>query len=179
MITVVLVAIPVLEAKKEGKEIVYTLPENHDLKIGQKTNMMIDWARRYSLMRLHFAAELVLELVSRRFPGINKIGAHIGQEKARIDFQIEEPISPHLPSLQKEAQTIIDSDQQIISAFSMFCAVYKFNVTPRNENEFKALWHTATLEVKSHNKSVGSRLHKVVGKENQWIAYSQWPSREK
>ncbi len=61
----------------------------------------------------------------------------------------------------------------------MFCAVYEFNVLPGKENEFKALWHTATLEVKSYNKDVGSRLHKVVGKENQWIAYSQWPSREK
>lgn len=94
---------PVLEAKKEGKEIIYTLPENHDLKIGQKTNMMIDWARRYALMRLHFAAELVLELVSRRFPGINKIGAHIGQEKARIDFQIEEPISTPSPVIAERS----------------------------------------------------------------------------
>ncbi len=108
----------VLVAKKEGKEILYTLPENHNLQIGQKVNMIIDWPRRYSLMRLHFAAELVLELVCRQFPGINKIGAHIAQEKARIDFQIDEPISPHLPLLQKKAQTIIDSNQKIISAFS-------------------------------------------------------------
>ncbi len=61
----------------------------------------------------------------------------------------------------------------------MFCAVYEFDVLPGKENEFKVLWHTATLEVKSHNEGVGSRLHKVVGKENQWIAYAQWPSREK
>lgn len=152
---------PVLEAKKEGKEIIYTLPEDHDLKIGQKTNMIIDWARRYALMRLHFAAELVLELVSRRFPGINKIGAHIGQEKARIDFQIEEPISPHLPLLQKEAQTIIDSNQPIISAFSdeanelRYWKINEFSQVPCGGTHIKSTTEIGTINLKRVNPGKG------------------------
>jgi len=34
------------------------------LKPGDQVSMNIDWGRRYQLMRLHFAAEIVLELMS-------------------------------------------------------------------------------------------------------------------
>src|SRR5262249_21682335 len=78
----------------------------------------IDWARRYRLMRLHFAAELVLELVCRRIPAIEKIGAHIAEDKARIDFQHDRNIAELLPDLAGEALRIIRADQPIISAFS-------------------------------------------------------------
>lgn len=54
--------IPVISAEKKKQEIIYSLPEGHNLVVGQKVSVKIDWARRYQLMRLHFAAELVLEL---------------------------------------------------------------------------------------------------------------------
>ncbi|PPE03093.1 hypothetical protein [Holospora curviuscula] len=69
-------------------------------------------------MRLHFAAEVVLELVCQKFPNINKVGAHISQDKARIDFAWDGSISPILIDIQNSAQAIIDSNQPIISAFS-------------------------------------------------------------
>ena len=69
-------------------------------------------------MCLHFAAELVLELVCKRFPEIIKVGAHIAQDKSRIDFEWNQNITPFISSLQSGAQSIIDSNQEIISAFS-------------------------------------------------------------
>jgi Ser-tRNA(Ala) deacylase AlaX len=109
---------PVLEAKKEGKEIFYTLEEDHQLQVNDLVKIKIDWQRRYQLMRLHFAAEVVLELVCQRFPDVVKVGAHIAADKARIDFEWNQNISSFIPSLQQDAQKIIDSDQEIISAFS-------------------------------------------------------------
>lgn len=108
----------VLKAEKIGKEIFYTIDPNHQLKPKDKVKIIIDWDRRYKLMRLHFAAEIVLELVYKKFPSVIKVGAHIGQDKARIDFQIDQNVSPFLNSFQQEAQNIIDSNQKIISAFS-------------------------------------------------------------
>lgn len=108
----------VLEAKKDGKEIFYALSENHNLTADDYVKIVIDWQRRYQLMRLHFAAEVVLELVCQRFPDIKKVGAHIAQDKARIDFEWSQALSPVIPLLQQQAQTIIDSNQEIISAFS-------------------------------------------------------------
>ena len=107
----------VLEARKEGKEIVYSLPEDHGLQAGDRVRMQIDWERRYRLMRLHFAAELVLELVYRLLAHVEKAGAHISIDKARIDFLWSDNISVHFPDLLSEAQSLIDADREIVSAF--------------------------------------------------------------
>ncbi len=108
----------VLQARKEDKEIVYTLENSHSLKPGDQVRMKIDWERRYKLMRLHFAAEIVLELVYQKLNSIKKIGAHIAQDKARIDFEWGENISTVLPVIQKEALGMIEANQAIMSAFS-------------------------------------------------------------
>jgi Ser-tRNA(Ala) deacylase AlaX len=108
----------VLKAQKDGKKIFYTMEDNHQLKAGNKVKIIIDWDRRYKLMRLHFAAEVVLELLSKKFPNVIKVGAHIAPNKARIDFEWSQNISSYIHELQQEAQKIIDSNQQIISAFS-------------------------------------------------------------
>lgn len=106
-----------LQARKDGLEIVYTLPENHGLRPGQPVTLTLDWERRHRLMRLHFAAELVLELVTRTVPGAVKIGAHIAQDKARIDFACPAPITPLLAGIQAEANALIASDRPIRCGF--------------------------------------------------------------
>lgn len=109
---------PVLSAHKQGAGIVYTLAAEHTLQPGQVVTVRIDWTRRYALMRLHFAAELVLELVTQRLVGIEKIGAHIAQDKARIDFSWPSSLAPLLPELTAQAQQLIAEDLPITSAFS-------------------------------------------------------------
>jgi alanyl-tRNA synthetase len=100
-----------------GFEIIYTLPENHGLAPGESVLMEIDWNRRYCLMRLHFAAEQVLALFYKMFPGVDKVGTHITQEKARIDFAWPESISPLLPQISNETNKIIEADLEIKSDF--------------------------------------------------------------
>lgn len=109
---------PVLAARKDGLRIVYTLPDGHGLRAGDPVEVRIDGARRLALMRLHFAAELVLELVTRRHPGIVKIGAHIAEDKARVDFEWPENLAAELPSIRDEALAIVRADPEIVSAFS-------------------------------------------------------------
>lgn len=109
---------PVLEARKQGRNILYRLEPSHGLRPGQAVTVKIDWPRRYRLMRLHFAAEIVLELMYSRAEGLRKIGAHIGEDKARIDFEWSGSIAPLLPSLRDEAQAIVAADHRIESAYS-------------------------------------------------------------
>lgn len=101
----------------DGNLIYYTLPEGHSLNRGDNVTMEIDWPRRYRLMRLHFAAELILELVTRKL-GIEKIGAHIAETKARIDFVYDRNISPILESLLAEYNEIIARNAPIKTGFS-------------------------------------------------------------
>ncbi|MCW8398633.1 alanyl-tRNA editing protein [Legionella sp. PATHC038] len=97
--------------------IYYTLPSGHGLSEGDVVLMEIDFVRRYKLMRLHFAAELILELVQRMLP-IKKIGAHIAEHKARIDFNCKRNISDIFDSLLLEYNQIIVKDMLIRTGFS-------------------------------------------------------------
>jgi len=108
---------PVREARKEGREIVYTIEVPHDLKAGDAVTVRIDWPRRYSLMRLHFAAEIVLELMYQRYPETRKVGAHISEQKARLDFAWEGNISETFPGIEEGFREIVSADHAITSAF--------------------------------------------------------------
>jgi Ser-tRNA(Ala) deacylase AlaX len=107
----------VIHSEIESNLIYYTLPEGHNLSLGDEVCMEIDFPRRYRLMRLHFAAELVLELVTRKLP-VEKIGAHIAEHKARIDFQYPHNISDFFDDLQEAYNTIIAQDKMIHTGFS-------------------------------------------------------------
>ncbi|MEE4254381.1 MAG: alanyl-tRNA editing protein [Desulfuromusa sp.] len=109
---------PVLEAKKSDLDIHYRLSEEHHLKPGDPVRVQIDWARRYQLMRHHFAAEIVLELAYQSLPGIEKIGAHIAADKARLDFIWPVNIASEFSRLTAAAQELVDQNLEIVSAFS-------------------------------------------------------------
>lgn len=109
--------IQVLSARKEGLRIIYTLPPSHGLQVGQSVQVEIEWERRHRLMRLHFAAELVLEIFYKELNGVGKVGAHIGPDKARIDFAWPESISPLLPTFSEMANQIISSNSRIATDF--------------------------------------------------------------
>ena len=109
---------PVLNARKTGPEIIYTLAKNHGLTPGQRVWIEIDWPRRYRLMRLHFACEITLELVYQAIPGIEKIGAHIAEDKARIDFQYAHNMSPLFDDLTQRITALIEQNRPIFSEYS-------------------------------------------------------------
>jgi len=108
----------VTEAIKHDQVITYTLAAKPHFKVGDQIETCIDWARRYALMKLHFAAEVVLELFTQKYPEMTKVGAHISQGKSRIDFEWPESINALLPDIQKQAQALIDADSVIESDFS-------------------------------------------------------------
>lgn len=108
----------ILEARKEGIEIYYTVPDGHSLRAGDSADVKIDWVKRYRIMRLHFAAELVLELVYTNFGRPEKTGANITSEKARVDFVWDGNISETFPILERRIKEIVDSNKDIISSFS-------------------------------------------------------------
>lgn len=108
----------VLQARKEGLEIFYTLECPHGFNVGDEVSMEIDWERRYRLMRLHFAAEIVLELVYQNFDRPEKIGANIHQDKARLDFAWEGKISDIFSFIEEKSAKLINADLPIRSEFS-------------------------------------------------------------
>jgi len=158
---------PVLEARKSGLAIQYVLPEGHKLKSGDRVIIEIDWDRRYQLMRLHFAAELILELVYRELGNVEKIGAHIAPDKARIDFHWSENLSPLFPKLSSQAQLIIDQDMAIISAFSdessqrRYWEVHNFARVPCGGTHLKRTSEVGDISLKRKNIGKGKERIEV------------------
>jgi Ser-tRNA(Ala) deacylase AlaX len=151
----------VRQARKDGKEIVYTLDSGHGLKPGDLVTMTIDWDRRYKLMRLHFAAEIILELAYQNLPSIEKIGAHIAQDKARIDFAWGENIAAALPLLKEKALALIQADHDIISAFSdeenekRYWEISGFSRVPCGGTHLKKTGEVGQIELKRKNVGRG------------------------
>ncbi|TDR82860.1 alanyl-tRNA editing protein [Paludibacterium purpuratum] len=108
---------PVLAAEKDGFDIVYTLAEGHGLQVGDAVTVGIDWPRRYRLMRLHFAGEMVLQLVYQSVPGIQRIGAHIAPDKARIDFALESNIAQLFSVIERRVAELVQQDLPIVTAY--------------------------------------------------------------
>jgi Ser-tRNA(Ala) deacylase AlaX len=109
--------LPILDSVREGNLIYYTLPEGHGLTPGDAVTMTIDWPRRHRLMRLHFAAELVLEIVTRKY-GFEKVGAHISETKSRIDFIADTNISTLFNAILAEYNEIITKNVPIEKDYS-------------------------------------------------------------
>lgn len=107
----------IMGSVREGNLIYYFLPEYHELSVGDTVHMTIDWVRRLALMRLHFAAELILEIVTQKY-GYEKIGAHIAQHKSRIDFKSNSNISMHFPEILEQYNNIIAADVSIEKGWS-------------------------------------------------------------
>lgn len=151
----------VLKAEKDGLDIYYTLPEDHTLKTNDIVKVIIDWNRRYKLMRLHFAAEIVLELVYKKFPEIQKVGAHIGENKARIDFRCNENISKVLNELQNAAQLIVDANQPIVSSFSdeanerRYWKIKEFSSIPCGGTHIRHTGEVGVIRLKRSNPGKG------------------------
>ena len=156
---------PVVEARKSGMDIIYTLPAQHGLQKGDEVFMQIDWSRRYRLMRLHFAAEVVLEIVYKTLHGIEKIGAHIAEDKARLDFAWPQNISAIFPQLQQQLQQLVVADSPIQSQFSdeamqrRYWEVENFARVPCGGTHLKS---TAEIgEVTLKRKNIGSQKERI------------------
>lgn len=151
----------VIEARKEGQDIIYTLEEGHGFSVGDPLTMHIDWERRYKLMRLHFAAEIILELVYQHLNPITKIGAHIAQDKSRIDFEWNKNISQYFSLLTGKASKLIEADLDIISAFSdeanqkRYWEIAGFARVPCGGTHLRRTAEVGTIQLKRKNVGKG------------------------
>lgn len=165
---------PVLQARKEGREIVYTLEADHGLNAGDQVSIRIDWQRRYRLMRLHFAAEIILELAYQNLGSIQKIGAHIAQDKARIDFEWIENISALFPMFLEKSSAIVEANHDIVSAYSdeehekRYWEIHGFSRVPCGGTHLKKTGEVGAITLK--RKNIGK------GKERIEIFVSDQPA---
>lgn len=105
------------DARWDGPKIVYRLPKKHGLRVGDHVEVVIDHNRRDRLRRLHMATEIVLELMTQAHPHLLKVGAHMSEDRGRIDFATDHQITDWLVEIAKAANRMIEADLPIERAF--------------------------------------------------------------
>ena len=101
----------VIEVKKRDGKVVHTL-ETSGLKQGDKVHGVIDWERRYKLMRMHTAAHL-LSQVFHEDTGCLITGNQLETDKSRVDYSIEDFNRETFEACIDKANQLLKTDAKI------------------------------------------------------------------
>ena len=74
--------------KGEGENIVHVLESPANFAVGSSVHGVLDWNRRYKIMRMHTSAHLLSSIFNEQ-TGALITGNQIEPEKSRIDFSLE------------------------------------------------------------------------------------------
>ena len=79
----------VVEVVKEGEEIYHVLDTAGNLREGEQVHGVLDWDRRYRIMRMHTSAH-ILSAVVHGETGALITGNQISPDESRVDFNLED-----------------------------------------------------------------------------------------
>jgi len=82
------------------------------LSVGDKVHCVIDWNRRYKLMRMHTAAHVISAVLSNE-AGAKSTGGELGLEQSRDDFSVENYSRELLESYIQKANDLLKSNADI------------------------------------------------------------------
>lgn len=81
--------VKVIEATKEGDSVYHILEAQAELRVGDKVHGVLDWDRRYRIMRMHTSAHILSAVVNRE-TGALITGNQISPDESRVDFNLED-----------------------------------------------------------------------------------------
>jgi Ser-tRNA(Ala) deacylase AlaX len=93
--------------KQEGK--VFHQLDKEGIKDGILVHCIVDWERRYKLMRMHTAAHVISEVINRETNALIT-GNQLDVEKSRIDFNLESFDRKKIEECIEKANEIIKKD---------------------------------------------------------------------
>lgn len=78
----------VIKVGKEENKVVHFLEKEPDFSEGDMVKGVLDWERRYTIMRMHTAAHILAAVMYKEYNALISGGA-IGVEESRLDFTVE------------------------------------------------------------------------------------------
>jgi len=78
----------VIEATKEGDNIFHAFESPVELRVGDKVHGVLDWDRRFRIMRMHTSAHILSAVVNGE-TGALITGNQISPDESRVDFNLE------------------------------------------------------------------------------------------
>lgn len=98
--------------KGDGEAILHVPSPNAAMPAeGARVRAILDWPRRYALMRMHTTLHLLCSLL----PGAAVTGGQIGAERSRLDFDLPSP--PAREALEAGLRELIAADHPVSAAW--------------------------------------------------------------
>jgi len=98
-------------SKKDGK-IIHELSEMTELKIGDKIKCVLDWEKRYALMRMHTAAHVLAATMHNEL-GFLITGNQLNVDKTRFDFSMENFDRQKFEEVVDKVNSLLDQDLEL------------------------------------------------------------------
>lgn len=105
----------VTEVRKQDDQVWHVL-EGAPPSPGAPVRGVLDWDRRYAIMRHHSALHVLVGVVYRRFNALVTGGA-IYPDRARMDFSLEDLNRDRVATIEAEANRVIQEGRRILVRF--------------------------------------------------------------
>ena len=101
----------VLEVRKENGEIVHVI-DIEGLEEGDSVHCILDWSRRYKLMRMHTAAHVLASIFFKDY-NAKITGNQIEEEKTRFDFSMDNFDREKMEKAIEKANSYLSQDTEV------------------------------------------------------------------
>jgi misacylated tRNA(Ala) deacylase len=104
----------VIFAKNSGEDIILEL-DKEGISEG-KAKCILDWDRRYKLMKMHTSAHIISAIINQKFEALIT-GNQLGEQESRMDFNAKKIDKETIEKIEEEANQIIASNMEIKISF--------------------------------------------------------------
>ncbi|MEM3684786.1 MAG: alanyl-tRNA editing protein [Conexivisphaerales archaeon] len=106
----------VTEVIKEGDSIVHILAESPKFSVKSMVHAVLDWERRYSIMRMHTATHILSNVVNRE-TGALITGNSVAPDVSRVDFNLSNFDKAKLQAYIDMANAVVERDLPVKTYF--------------------------------------------------------------
>jgi len=161
----------VVDVKSNDDEIIHVLDKNLDAHVGDTVNGVIDWDRRYKLMRLHSAIHLIDGILENKYKSSMITGGQIYEDRARIDIDMQELNKEKAEELISEANKVAKEGHEIQARFIPRDEALKIEGLARTETGTELIKKLAVKALEStdlrlYPKEVTNKLTENLAKLN-------------
>jgi len=122
----------IVKAFRRDDLVFHAMETNLSVDVGDMVKLVIDWDRRYRIMRLHTSLHIISAVMYDRL-GVLITGSQIYEDRARMDFPAEEMNKEYAMEIVMEANKIVGRGLDVETFF----------VTPEEAMEMKDLFRVA------------------------------------
>ncbi|MCL5783288.1 MAG: alanyl-tRNA editing protein [Candidatus Thermoplasmatota archaeon] len=164
--------------KREDGEIVHTLQSVGGIGSGDTVKGILDWDRRYRLMRLHSAGHVVSGILSKNFGVRKHTGIQIYEDRVRMGFDIARLDKEVSTSIESEFNRVVAENHQIVAKMLTWELVNSdSSLKTVSEDRYEKIDVPRVLDIVGFDKQLDGGTHvrstgeigeiEIIGRENK------------